>query len=57
MSGKNTPYKECPNCGVSLDYGKKCECIENREGAQPAGEYADQPTTPNPQQPVLMPGA
>jgi hypothetical protein len=54
---KNTPYNTCPYCGDHLDYGERCECIENREGAQPAGEYADQPTTANPQQPVLMPGA
>lgn len=54
---KSTPYNTCPYCGDHLDYGERCQCIENREGAQPAGEYADQTTLANPQQPVLFPGA
>lgn len=24
-------YKECPNCGASLDPGEKCDCAEKEE--------------------------
>lgn len=51
------PYRTCPACGDHLDPGEVCDCKRGTEAAQTAGEYADQPTTANPLEPVLIPGA
>ena len=53
---QNTPFRPCPVCGSNLDPGEHCDCREQYDGAQFAGEYADRPTE-NPLMPVLNPGA
>lgn len=33
------PYKECPLCGVHLDYGERCDCTETAKVIPPERAY------------------
>lgn len=60
---KFKPYRVCPDCGVHLDWGERCDCEDkkqeaaNAEAGQSAAQLATQQTGKNRYAPVLIPGA